>query len=155
MPTVLAISLLSPRDFFYLLKNVEYRLKETYHHLYAGRTRANLYHNRLTYADQDTLRYPLSSLSFSDITKGWYLDALEWEEPFENFVLPLEMSINSLENFSFDEVKTAKNMQIYWGMPIFSDRANRNPLFYVLQLSEDYRFFRLCKSKFLYKWLFF
>lgn len=74
---------------------------------------------------------------------------------FEDFLLPVEFSANSLENYSFDEVKTLKQMDLYWGMPISADKANRNPLYYVLQLSEDHRFFRLFKSKLLYKWFFF
>lgn len=40
-------------------------------------------------------------------------------------------------------------------MPFYNDKANRNPLFYVLQLSQNYRFYRKVKSKFINKWLFF
>jgi hypothetical protein len=70
-------------------------------------------------------------------------------------MLPHEMSVNALENFAFLDLQTLKNMTIYWGMPIYNDKANRYPLFYVLQLSEDYRKYRLSKNKFFSKWFFF
>jgi hypothetical protein len=69
--------------------------------------------------------------------------------------LPITKSIMSLEQYGFFDIAEGKQMTIYWGMPFINDFKNRNPMFYVSQLSEDYRFFRLFKLKLLAKWFFF
>lgn len=135
---------------------LEYRLYEHYANtcLESAVGNTNSYQTLQSYKDFHN-KYP-SHNYYSDLPQ-FVVDQLRHKTLVENndYILPISQSVSSLEHFAFNEVDTAKQMVLYWGMPLFGDKANRNPLFYVLQLSEDYKFFRLFKSKFIYKWFFF
>jgi hypothetical protein len=136
---------------FSILKNLEKQLRNFF------------YQTQVSPFEQIYIKSSKSSRKikpFMGLQNGKYLNSLHIKKlnnktKFKNFILPHEVSINSLENFSFNEIKTLKNMTLYWGISVSQDKSNRHPLFYVLQLSEDYRFFRLAKFKYVYKWLFF
>lgn len=56
-------------------------------------------------------------------------------------------SSNVLEISAFDKVHKLKNGTLYWGIRLRGDCANRNPLFYVRQLSSIFLFWVTLKTK--------
>lgn len=141
--------LMQPPFFLYTqLKLIDNKLKQMYFSKYAT------YYDILPFSKENTvlkfqdLKIKKPSSSNTNIT-------LKQKFIIDKAILPVELSSSSLENFAFDTVKALKLTSLYWGMPITKDTANRNPLFYVLQLSEDYKFYRLFKTKLLQKWFFF
>lgn len=136
---------------------LEYRLYEHYANICLE---SDVYENTKSYQTFQSYKdfhnkYPKHNY-YSNLPQS-VVDQLPHKTLLENndYILPLSQSVSSLEHFAFNEVDTSKQMVLYWGMPLLEDKSNRNPLFYVLQLSEDYKFFRLFKSKFIYKWFFF
>ena len=56
-------------------------------------------------------------------------------------------SHNILEIGALHEIQKLKNELLYWGMPLKNDKSNRNPLFYVRQLSESFLIWQVLKKK--------
>ena len=63
-----------------------------------------------------------------------------------NFVF-YRISLNSLEQLSVSDISKQKHFKFYWGMRLMRDISNRNPLFYVSQLSRVFKFWIFLKQK--------